>query len=648
MVILVSILIMESFVINEPILDMVGADPPPDPPSSNRFGNWAEPKIFNVTVTETDNIITVNTSNNFSWNFYKDTFGYNEIYHNGSILIQNEQWWLEYQKNPSTWKPRGTPYNVTYEQPEPHHVIVTRKYTDYISTDFNVTFDFYSNNRVKISLIGNVGQTDTYRIRWDASGINTEHMEHDSSSNRTKIWNGAEGGMVFDYEDVYMSFGNITTVETEQQANNHKLHHYFNVGELGIGGFELDPTFGYTDTGYSMLICGGGTERLRGAWDTMGVADGTADSISVKFATIGDTASYQCAIYEYVDYSSSYAGVLVDVTETKEVLGTDDNELITFNFDAPKPSLTASTKYYLCIRITIECGFNNYIDGKSEAGYGIYDSYFSPLTFDSPLTGEASTSSKPYIYCSYSVGAANTAPTQSSQKIWNATTKVEKSLNATGVSLTPTCFNVTIADTDSDHMNVTIKTNESGTWTTVNATTSGMTDGIYHGYNTSWIDTYSTKYWVSFNVSDDSEWCNETYKFTTSDFIWIDITNATWDLGNIVMSSSIWTNETSKTFIADKDNCSVATDLKLQITNDGADWTAATAGNAAGADTYRLNSSINTWGAENQIVTASTTTISSGIVAGNNETFDLRFDTPTSTTVSTEQSVTVTATIAKS
>ena len=346
---------------------------------------------------------------------------------------------------------------------------------------------------------------------------------------------------------------------------------------------------------------------------------------------------------------------------------------------------------------------------------------------------------------------ANTAPTQSAQKIWNSTTKVEKTLNATAVDLQPTCFNVTIADIDSDQMNVTILTNESGAWTVVNQTASGMTDGTFHGYNTSWVDSYDTKYWISFNVSDDSEWCNETfnfttvtannaptvdyktpvngttgvsfsggvtcyaytndtdgdnlditwatnesgswvnkytntseaangtesytftvfdtgstiywwkvyvddgtvniseiYHFTTGSFIWIDITNTSWDIGNIIMSSSTWTNETSKTFIADKDNCTVATDLKLQITNDGVDWTAATAGNDPAADTYRLNVSIDVWGADDdQVVTASAGTISTNIVAGNNETFDLRFDAPSSTSVSAQQSITVTATVAK-
>jgi len=142
---------------------------------------------------------------------------------------------------------------------------------------------------------------------------------------------------------------------------------------------------------------------------------------------------------------------------------------------------------------------------------------------------------------------------------------------------------------------------------------------------------------------------SDTFDITvTGEFIWIDITNASWAIGTITMSNNVWTNETGKTFIADMDNCTVNTDLKLQITNDGADWTAATSGNEPGSDTYRLNSSIDIWVAdENQIITASQVTISTNIALGNNETFDLRFDTPTATTTANQQSITVTATVVK-
>lgn len=152
---------------------------------------------------------------------------------------------------------------------------------------------------------------------------------------------------------------------------------------------------------------------------------------------------------------------------------------------------------------------------------------------------------------------------------------------------------------------------------------------------------------VPLNASADQT--SDTFDITvTGEYLWIDITNLTWAIGTVSMSSVHFTNETGITFIADMDTSSVNTDLKLQVTNDGAQWSAATSGNSIGADTYRLNASIDIWVAdENQIVTASATTISSGITAGQDETFDLRFDAPSSTSVGTAQSITVTASIVK-
>jgi len=154
---------------------------------------------------------------------------------------------------------------------------------------------------------------------------------------------------------------------------------------------------------------------------------------------------------------------------------------------------------------------------------------------------------------------------------------------------------------------------------------------------------------MQFMPSGVADQTSDTFNITvTGEFIWIDITNASWDIGTVSMSSMHWTNESGITFIADMDNCTVNTDLKLQVTADGADWSASTAGNPADADTYCLNASIDTWGADdNQVVTASATTISSDITAGDNETFDLLFYAPTSTSVSDQQSITVTATLAK-
>lgn len=137
----------------------------------------------------------------------------------------------------------------------------------------------------------------------------------------------------------------------------------------------------------------------------------------------------------------------------------------------------------------------------------------------------------------------------------------------------------------------------------------------------------------------------DTFDITmTGEFLWIDITNATWAIGTVALGSHTYTNETGKTFIADIDNCTVNIDLSLQITSDGATWND---GATPGADTYRLNASINTWVAECLLSETSDTVISSDYAFGTNETFDLRLDAPTSGTSGAQQTITVTATITK-
>jgi len=140
----------------------------------------------------------------------------------------------------------------------------------------------------------------------------------------------------------------------------------------------------------------------------------------------------------------------------------------------------------------------------------------------------------------------------------------------------------------------------------------------------------------------------DTFDITvTGEYLWIDITNATWAIGVIALSASNYTNETGLTFIADIDNCSVNTDLSLQITGDGAVWNTVTTGNPPASDVYRLNSSLNLWTNENETLATGDTTIASDITAGQNQSFDLRFDSPTASTTGTQQSITITATIAK-
>jgi len=89
---------------------------------------------------------------------------------------------------------------------------------------------------------------------------------------------------------------------------------------------------------------------------------------------------------------------------------------------------------------------------------------------------------------------------------------------ATSVSVPPSSFNITISDLNGDNMNITWRTNESGSWVTFNETNgsgSGVGNGTYNVTNTSWVGSNLTKYWWSVNVTDGYGWTNNTYSFTT-------------------------------------------------------------------------------------------------------------------------------------
>jgi hypothetical protein len=137
----------------------------------------------------------------------------------------------------------------------------------------------------------------------------------------------------------------------------------------------------------------------------------------------------------------------------------------------------------------------------------------------------------------------------------------------------------------------------------------------------------------------------DTFDITvTGEFLWIDITNASWAIGDVTYSTSTWTNETGSTFIADIDNCTVNTDVKLQITGAATDWSD---GSSPTADTYRLNASSDDWSTEINVQSSAEQVVQSDVTEGQNCTFDLRFDSPTTSSTGDQQTITITATVQK-
>ncbi|RLF49965.1 MAG: hypothetical protein DRN24_07295, partial [Thermoplasmata archaeon] len=103
----------------------------------------------------------------------------------------------------------------------------------------------------------------------------------------------------------------------------------------------------------------------------------------------------------------------------------------------------------------------------------------------------------------------NVAPAQS---------KPVPSNGATGINPNPTLY-ITVNDTNADAMNVTFRTNASGTWQDIGSNNT-VYNGTYSQTPTN-MNQWGTKYWWSVNVTDGELWNNQTYNFTTTTFNYI-------------------------------------------------------------------------------------------------------------------------------
>jgi hypothetical protein len=127
--------------------------------------------------------------------------------------------------------------------------------------------------------------------------------------------------------------------------------------------------------------------------------NGTIYSIWVSLeVSTAVTHKMKCALYTYIDYSSSYAGTVIATTEEK-TLGQTIEKYVEFNFSSP-PTVVGGTKYYITV-----CGESaggairgsNGIGGTNGISKNVDYSTYPP----SPLGGEASTTRNYNIYCDY-------------------------------------------------------------------------------------------------------------------------------------------------------------------------------------------------------------------------------------------------------
>jgi hypothetical protein len=207
------------------------------------FGDVGPLYEYNFTVFETADFVFVKDPMGLEFRFRMGSAGYNEIWLNGSQIVADERWALQYLHG-SNWKQRGIATGVTWNT-GPGAAVVRRAYTDYSNTHFNISYLFMAGGPVKIRITGGIGEADTYRAVWKASGIQKGSYEVLLEKKSVKFWDTAKDEISFNYVDVFESWGNITEVEIEPWAGNHKVDLVFNLGGLKLGPLEVDPSFGY-------------------------------------------------------------------------------------------------------------------------------------------------------------------------------------------------------------------------------------------------------------------------------------------------------------------------------------------------------------------------------------------------------------------
>jgi len=254
----------------------------------------------------------------------------------------------------------------------------------------------------------------------------------------------------------------------------------------------LDPTFGNTATGSNSHD----GDEMPGGRYTMGSAGGTATSITAYFSTAGGANSGRAAIYDS-------GGNLLTNGETNENTSVGDG-WVQFDFGT-SPTLTANADYYLVVFTNSDKSDLQY---AVSGGNGLYldtdETYPNfPATYAATL-GVAN--ANPSIYCTYTL--EQVAPTQTGENPTNA---------STDITLTPT-LNVTVDDGNDDTLTAYWYSNSSGPWLQFETnssidTSSGAVNIVQT--NSNFSDPGET-YWWSVNLTDSSDWANETYHFTTS------------------------------------------------------------------------------------------------------------------------------------
>ena len=436
------------------------------PINSSDEGEDIEPYIYNKIIVPKDSFgVDDNTEyKEVNWTYFKELF------------LAHNQWQLECKR-----------YSYSDWTVGNQYLTINRTWNDTGFWKFNLILDVpvsvysarftYACDLPVLDYVERAGQY-AYYINYTVPGT-------------TETYN-----CFFDWSDM----ASIPNVEFTHGIFEGKFWFRFKRDNIPAGHYEFDPTFGYSGvtTGVEMLSYdSGGTwyEQTYG-WYFTCPEDCVADSMNVFLTNLGGTYSYQCAIYEYIDHASDYAGALVDATEIKQVSAGAGTYNTTFAFSSP-PSLFATTQYYLCVRMCSETSAKCYVQKHSD-NVGFKKASSSPVSYPDPLTGEGGDWSKGLIYCSYSPPPSQT-PYCSGENPSN---------NSVGNPISLNTWSVNLQDDQGDSMNGTIECS--------NGNQTSFTDKYNEAVSLNISSlSFSTTYTVWVNITDGVNQGNYTFYFST-------------------------------------------------------------------------------------------------------------------------------------
>jgi len=434
---------------------VVAVGDPPDPPA---YDYWYAP----------ENSFGIDSTRSVNWSHFKQLFKNNFDY-----LLEyriNDEWveGNEYLSIGCDWQGNDSGYwkiNLTFTKPP--------------SPEMDVRFTIGMNKQV-LDYVERAGQYE-YWINYTA--------------NNTEVYN-----CFFNWSDLM----SIPDLIFNHGVQDDLFWFRFRKDDVPLNTEEkvyvFDPTFGYEDKGGSMLMMNIGNDWLVIGNFTTGASGGIGDNITAFIYTDVDL-DVTCALYD-----SSLN--LINKTEERVITSAIDNTFLTFDF-LGTPTIEADTQYYITwyhSRPSIQATYYAtsggdgvfYIRDDINEGGMEYPIFPDPMTLETTQDADGKLS----IYCSYTEGVENAAPTVEVHTHNNETT---------GVSTDDFIYQVWVNDTDNDETSGRIWVDNA----TGNFDWSGNDSGLIN-LSISGM-SYNTWHWVNVTCDDGTDNTSKQFKFKTEE-----------------------------------------------------------------------------------------------------------------------------------